>query len=131
MRKLREQNTIFFIRGLVKSSELPTMYASSPSFRLRSSCTALRICFTISGVIISLGRPLQCSSWQLVRPRLNYASQYFTVVKEGADSLKGWICALSHPPPPVTLSGAVHTDVSPGQDCLTKELPTGCDADGR
>ena len=37
-------------------------------------------------VVTSFRWPLECSSWQLVRIRLNSATQYFIIVKEGADS---------------------------------------------
>jgi uncharacterized membrane protein len=66
--------------------EMPIMSATSRNFNRRLSNTIFWIYFTISGVVTSFGRPLRCSSWQLVRPRLNSATQYFIVVNEGADS---------------------------------------------
>ncbi|GFT07554.1 hypothetical protein TNCV_4045211 [Trichonephila clavipes] len=60
----------------------------SRPFSLRSSITALWIFFTTSGVVNLFGRPLRCSSWQLVRSRINSAVRYFIVVNEGADSPK-------------------------------------------
>ncbi|GFY26453.1 hypothetical protein TNCV_2877851 [Trichonephila clavipes] len=58
--------------------EIPAMSASSLIVNRRSSATALWIFFAISGVGTSFARPLRCSSWQLVRTRLNHATQYFT-----------------------------------------------------
>ena len=36
-------------------------------------------------VVTSFGRPLRCSSWYVVRPRLNFTIQYYIVVNEGTD----------------------------------------------
>ena len=68
--------------------EMPTMSASSCTFSPRLSNTILLIFSTISVVVTSFGRALWFSSWQLVRPRLNFATQYFIVVNEGADAPK-------------------------------------------
>ncbi|GFU24159.1 uncharacterized protein TNCV_2007451 [Trichonephila clavipes] len=65
---------------------MPTMSASSRTFSQGSSSIVLRIFFTLSGVVTSFDQLLRCSSWQLVRPRLNSATQCFTAVKEGTDS---------------------------------------------
>ena len=79
--------------------EMPTMSASSRTFSRRSSNTILRIFFTISVVVTSLGWSLGCSSWQLVRIRLNFASQYFIVINEGIDFPGEWeIVTVSFPP---------------------------------
>ena len=48
--------------------------------------TILWIFFTISIMVTSFGRSLRCSSWELVRPRLNSAIQYFIVGNEEVDS---------------------------------------------
>ena len=66
--------------------EMPTMSGSSRTFSRRSSNMILWIFFTISVVVTSFCRPFRCSSWQLVRPQLNSATQYFIVINEGADS---------------------------------------------
>ena len=66
--------------------EMSVMSVSSRTLSRRSSNTILRTFFAISGVVISLGPPLRCSPWQVVRSCLNSVSQYFTVVKEVADS---------------------------------------------
>ena len=68
--------------------EMPNMSAISRTFSGRSSNTLLWIFFTIPGVVTSFGRPLRCSFWQLLRPCLNSATQYFIVVNEGADPPK-------------------------------------------
>ena len=65
--------------------EIPTMSASPRTFSRQSSHTILWIFFTICVMVTSFGRPLRCSSWQLVRPRLNSATQYFIVLNEEAD----------------------------------------------
>ena len=51
--------------------KMSTVSVSSLTFSRWSSNIILWIFFTISGVVTSFGRPLQCLSWQIVRPRLN------------------------------------------------------------
>ena len=66
--------------------EKPAMSASSCTSSRRSPNAILWIFFTIPVLVTSFdGRPLRCSSWQLVRPRLNSATQLFIVVNEGTD----------------------------------------------
>ena len=60
--------------------EMPTMYAGSRTLGQRLSNTNFWIFFTISLVVSSFGRSLRCLSWRLVRPRLNFAIQYFILV---------------------------------------------------
>ena len=65
---------------------MPTMSASSRTFSWRSSNIILWIFFTVPVVVTSFGQPLRSSFPQLVRPRLNFATQYFIVVNKGVDS---------------------------------------------
>ena len=66
--------------------EMPIISASSRTFIRRSSNNILWIFITILVAVTSFGRPLRCSSWQLVWPRLNSATQYFIVLNEETDS---------------------------------------------
>ena len=66
--------------------EMLTMSASSRAFSQRSSNTILRMFPTISVVVTLFSRQLRCSSWQLIRLRLNSATRYFTAVNERGDS---------------------------------------------
>lgn len=68
--------------------DMSTMSVSSGTFSRRLSNIILWVFLTISILVISFGRPLWCSFWQVVWPHLNFIIQYFIVVKEGPDSLR-------------------------------------------
>ena len=91
-RKLEVQNMVrqllwyfWAIPTKISDLALTSMYPNFPSL-FDWTNTILWIFITMSVLVTLFGRPLRCSSWQLVRPRLNSATQYFIVVNEGADS---------------------------------------------
>ena len=58
-----------------------TTFFKNLSYLLASAhsvdCHPILFCRFSSPFLPSFGRPLRCSSWQIMRPRLNSAAQYF------------------------------------------------------
>ena len=64
-----------------------TMLAGDPSRGAISPASIVAsLVISIFVVVTTFSQPLRCLSWQLVRPCLNCATQYFIVVNKGADS---------------------------------------------
>jgi len=69
-----------------RSREMPSCSAIDLAETRRPSKISLWICSLISGVVTVLGRPGRGASQVEKSPRLNWATQFLTVVYDGACS---------------------------------------------